>query len=132
MLHGPTMAHRSVLCMLAKLRQDISNVGFNCLGEILRHFNFRFKTYFEKLFPPALAAVQQQDVDTEAAAVGEHPPTHTARCRSSVSSIGDVLSIMINFRRETPPPPYEPPPSYRVATDISSLQVLAISTPVIV
>ena len=52
--------------------------------------------------------------------------------RSSVSSLSEVLAIMINYRRDTPPPPYEDPPSYKAAADMNREHVFSISRTVIV
>ena len=67
------------------------------------------------------------DDDTQPPEVTIRPSTPIVGSRSSVSSLSEVLATMINYRRETPPPPYEDPPSYKAAADMTRVNVFSIS-----
>ena len=44
-----------------------------------------------------------------------YPATRTSRSWSDVTGMTAVLSRVHTYRKDTPPPPYEAPPSYQVA-----------------
>ena len=75
---------------------------------------------------------QRPHNDTQPPEVTIRPSNPIVGSKSSLSSLSEVLAIMINYRRETPPPPYEDPPSYKTATDMTRVNVFSISRAVIV